>query len=280
MSRLHRVLRITLVILLTAGVVFSHPATPARGETVNGVTLTKTVFPDRIHAGDPVLYTITVSNNSLTTYDIDITDTMLGFSQTGVHLNPGESSAYELPANPMADITNTAGALATAAGGDILIPPFLLTDSASVDVLNPEVSVTKTVSPDTIQIGESVTYIITVTNSGDSWLTVDVTDDILGEIAAGMALDAGTVVTFEIVDSPTADITNTVTVTGTDEIGGVTYASASASVTVAGEDTSPPVIVSGPQVTDITQDSVTVTWETDERSDSTVIYGSGTFNYC
>jgi hypothetical protein len=235
MRRLHRILSFTLAICLTAGLGLAYPGTHAQGATQNGVTFTKSVSPDRIHAGDQVTYTITISNDSPTTYDFDIEDPALGFSQNDVRINTGESRSYNLTANPTEDITNTAGALATAVGGDIFIPPFLLTDNATVDVLNPEVSVTKTVSPDTIMIGESVTYTINVTNSGDSWLTVDVTDDVLGNIASGIALDAGTVLTFEITDSPTADVINTVTVNGTDEIGGVVTASATAMVQVSSE---------------------------------------------
>ena len=200
MRYLQHILSFTLAFCLIAGLALVYSGTHVQGATQNGVTFTKSVSPDRIHAGDQVTYTITISNDSLTTYDFDIQDTTLGFSENDVRINAGESRTYNLTANPTEDIDNTASAMATAVGGDVFIPPFSLTDSATIDVLNPSVAVTKTVSPETVEIGEPVTYIITVTNSGDTWLTVDVTDDILGDIATDMALDAGTVITFEITD--------------------------------------------------------------------------------
>ena len=123
MIGLHRILSCILAICLAAGLGLVYPTTHARSTSQNGVTFTKVVSPDRIHDGDQVTYTLTVNNDSLTTYDFNIQDTALGFSQNET-LDAGESRTYNLISNPTDDFTNTAGALATAVGGDVFIPPY------------------------------------------------------------------------------------------------------------------------------------------------------------
>ncbi len=117
MRGLRLILSLTLVAFLTAGLGVVYPGTHAQGAVLTGISLTKTVLPDRIHAGDQVTYTIMVSNDSGFTVDVDIVDETLGFSQQDVLLDPAESSTFTLGTNPTVDVTNTVAALATVING-------------------------------------------------------------------------------------------------------------------------------------------------------------------
>ena len=75
-------------------------------------------------------------------------------------------------------------------------------------------AVTKTASPAVIHAGDEVTYEITVVNTGVWPLSLNIEDDILGNIATGFALDNGASTTFTLTDTVLEDVTNTVTVTG------------------------------------------------------------------
>jgi len=200
-------------------------------KTVNGGPSAKT------HSGDLVNYTITVTNTGDCDLTIGTGDNVLGTLGTGLVLHPTESYTYTPTASPTADVTNTV----TATGVDALGGPKgtkTATASASVDVLNPAISVTKTVNGGpsaTTHSGDLVNYTITVTNTGDCDLTIGTVDNKLGTLGTGLVLTPGQSKTYTPTANPAVDVTNTVTATGVDALGGpkgTKTASASASVDV------------------------------------------------
>jgi uncharacterized repeat protein (TIGR01451 family) len=123
--------------------------------------------PEYAHEDDTISYTITVKNTGDTPlYDVTVSDDVLGFSWTGV-LDVGEEETftvyYTVP-SPSGDVTNTV----TASGEDIL--HLAVTDTASwtVDVLHPAITIDKSADKDTAYAGETITYTIIVTNTGDT----------------------------------------------------------------------------------------------------------------
>jgi uncharacterized repeat protein (TIGR01451 family) len=122
---------------------------------------------------------------------------------------------------PSGDITNTV----IASGYDIL--GLQVSDSATwtVTVLHPSLDVTKT-GPNYAHEGDTITYTITVINTGDCPLYgVSVTDTVLGDLTGYLpdtTLDVGEVNQFTVnyvVPIPSDDITNIVTASGSDILG-------------------------------------------------------------
>ena len=91
-----------------------------------------------------------------------------------------------------------------------------------------------------------------------------------GELPAGLALDGNT-----IEGTPTETGTSEITVEARDSKG---TAQKSLSIEIVEADTEPPVI-SDVGVTDVTAESLTVVWTTDEPSDSRVQWGDAVGNY-
>lgn len=87
----------------------------------------------------------------------------------------------------------------------------------------PDIDVTKD-GPDYAHVGDTITYMIAVTNSGKTNLTdVSVIDDVLGLIASGLSLAKGETVFFNVTHVVTASdpdpLVNFVNVTGHDKYG-------------------------------------------------------------
>ncbi|MCL7392233.1 MAG: hypothetical protein LZ162_01145 [Thaumarchaeota archaeon] len=178
--------------------------------------------PEYAHEDDTISYTITVKNTGDTPlYDVTVSDDVLGFSWTGV-LDVGEEETftvyYTIP-SPSGDVTNTV----TASGEDIL--HLAVTDTASwtVDVLHPAITIDKSADKDTAYAGETITYTIIVTNTGDTPLyDVSVTDTLLGTIWTGtLGVDESvTITTTYTVHAGDPDpLENTATASGRDVLG-------------------------------------------------------------
>ena len=94
--------------------------------------------------------------------------------------------------------------------------------------INPDIAVNKTADPAIVYLGNSVTYIYTVTNPGDAPLSnVLVSDDKCSSVSFDQGdddgddrLDPSETWIYTCPMSPSADITNTVTVTGTHSMNG------------------------------------------------------------
>jgi uncharacterized repeat protein (TIGR01451 family) len=214
-----------------------------------GISVTKT-GPTYAHEGDTITYTITVTNPSSTTtmYRVSVSDSLLGDLTTSfsASLAPGASNpedfTYPVP-TPSGDITNTV----TVKYKDALNTEKSDTASWTVDVLHPGIHVTKTADKTVAHEGDTITYTITVTNTGDCPLSgASVTDTLLESIWTG-GLDTGASMVFTpgyTVPHPSTVISNTVTASGSDVLGcvkGTVSYSASSTVTV----TAPPPSVGG-----------------------------------
>jgi uncharacterized repeat protein (TIGR01451 family) len=181
--------------------------------------------PAYAHEGDAITYTITVLNPSMDTtmYKVSVVDSVLGtltgsFSASLAPLaSETKTFTYTVPTSS-GDITNTV----TVTYKDNLNQPIINTASWTVDVLHPGISVSKTADRTMAHEGETITYTITVSNTGDCPLhSVSVTDSLLGSIYSN-GLDYGATKTFTVtytVPTPSGDISNTVTASGSDALG-------------------------------------------------------------
>ena len=260
----------------TATVRGSSPAGPVEDFDVETLTLTpasaisldKSAGPitdldgNGPDAGDTVIYSFAVTNTGATTLDaVTIADARIG--QPGMPcgsgpLAPGAVRTCSAPAYVLtqadvdrAGFPNTATATATPPGA---AAPVTATDSATVTVgETPAVTIDKTVSAPTkaagrlataTDAGDTVTYTLTVTNTGNvSLAPVLVTDQKLG--LSGVACDgtgrlapgASATCTFTHpltqadIDAGTVD--NTASVQGTSPSGAVVSDQDSATVTIA-----------------------------------------------
>jgi len=193
-----------------------------------GISLTKTPSATKVETGTDVTYTYVVTNTGDTGLTVDITDDHFGTIASGVPFAAGESHTYTHTATLTADITN----VATATGVDQTGASVSARATATVKVIHPGIALTKTPSSPKIESGTDVTYTYVVTNTGDTPLTVDITDDKLGSIATGVSLPPGASQTFTKTTTLTADTTNTATAVGTDQTGAKVRATASATVKV------------------------------------------------
>jgi uncharacterized repeat protein (TIGR01451 family) len=205
------------------------------------ISITKT-GPTNAHVGDPVVYTLVVTNTgntplaSVTVTDpkCDAAPARSGSDADGL-LSPGESWTYQcthvVVAGDGASILNTA----TAEGTDPLGETVDSTDDHTAVVLHPAISIVKTANPEAVSVSGPVTYTYVVTNTGDTMLlNVTVTDDILGAIGSVGELAVGESVTLTKtveVDASTPP-RNIGTAVGTDILGQTVSATDDAIITV------------------------------------------------
>ncbi|MBI1293940.1 hypothetical protein GC175_03140 [bacterium] len=229
-----------------------------------GIDIAKTVDRPVIVSGDSVTYTVSISNTgNVALVQPNATDPLCplifinGDNGNGI-LDLGEIWRYTCTRALTADVTNTA----VASGVDPL--GATVTDSATigVDVINPAIALDKSVSPVTVRAGGGVTYTLAVSNPGDVPLTnIDLIDDtcaplvFVGGDNANSVLDPAETWTYRCTATPTADVTNTASVTGIDPLGNRLNAADSATVDVINpavslrKDASAPVVLSGTTVT-------------------------------
>ena len=155
------------------------------------ITVTKTADPTS-KVGDAVTYTLTVAN----TGDGDLTrvsvnDSLLGdvSSSFPATLAAGTSSgpitlARTVQAGDPDPLLNTVTATyqdadgATASGSA----------SATTDLVHPAIHIAKSVNPTSGNVGDTVTYTITLTNTGDIGLiNITVNDTLLGDLSGSFA---------------------------------------------------------------------------------------------
>ncbi|WP_338078708.1 DUF7507 domain-containing protein [Amycolatopsis lexingtonensis] len=158
-----------------------QPVTATASATVTvitpALTLAKDAAPAIARVGDPVTFTITVANAG----DTPLTDVAVADDRTPAcakaigALAPQGKQTYTCTAPaPADDFTNTA----TATAKDQLGGPVKVTDDAVVDVIHPAVALAAKAAPAQVREGDTVTWTITATNTGDVPLTgVAVADD-------------------------------------------------------------------------------------------------------
>jgi uncharacterized repeat protein (TIGR01451 family) len=139
--------------------------------------------PSFAHEGDTVGYTFVVTNTGDTTlYDVGISDDIANLEHCDDDtLAPWASTnctaSYVIPADQIDDVINTV----TASGTDSLQQTVTAQDDHTLDVLHPSIHVVKT-GPAKAQVGDTVTYTFTVTNTGDIPLGgLTVSDNVSGD---------------------------------------------------------------------------------------------------
>ena len=212
------------------------------------ILVVKSASQTQAHVGDPVTYTYAVSNpGNVPLQGVVVTDDhcspvvfVFGSGNNNALLDPGEvwtfACFYTVPdAGPGGEdpIHN----VATATGMDAFGETVSNQDDASVDVLHPAISVDKRVNgvdgPVSAHVDDTVTYTFTVTNPGDTPLTVTLTDPRcdsgtlsgpIGDTNGNSTLDTSETWTYTCTHKVTSGdgdpLHNVVTVTGTDPLGG------------------------------------------------------------
>lgn len=163
---------------------------------VPDITIEKTADTEISKVGDTINYTITVKN--LTKEDfapdmkVHVTDPMLGIDMN-FSLPSGDikeiKKAYVVKASDDPDymtklgwteLTNTATLIASPDGFE-KIAEFELEDSVTVDLVHPHINLEKSVDLSMAHVGDTVTYKVKITNTGDVELVnIVVTDSMVG----------------------------------------------------------------------------------------------------
>ena len=159
-----------------------------------GIDVTKSC-PESVPFGEDIEYTITVENTgNEALVGVTVDDTLLG-DITGdfdfdfadpfpVGESPQRSSSYTPQAGDPDPLTNTVTATGTGADSGAEASDEA---SCTTDILNPAIDVEKSCT-ELAHVGDTVTYTITVTNTGDEDLDgVTVMDTVLGDLSASFA---------------------------------------------------------------------------------------------
>lgn len=207
----------------------------ARVEAINpAIAIAKTPDSQTIVSGSTVTFTLTVTNTGdVTLTNVTVADPLAaGCDATIGTLATGAITSYDCSVlNVTADFTNAATVTGTPPAG----PDVSDTDDAAVDVINPAISLAKTPDTQTIQFGSTVTFTITVTNTGDVNLSGVIVGDTLAPACDRTlgVLATGAITSYTCsLANVTADFTNTAVVTGTPPVGSVVTGTDDAQVEV------------------------------------------------
>jgi len=154
----------------------------------SAVFLTKKASVNMARVGDDISYTYTILNVGGEDLDpVTLVDDKLGTiiaTTDGITLAAGTSATFtETYTVQVSDLPGSIVNLATATGYPDEGEPVTDTSTVSVELINPSIQVIKEADPLAVGEGDVVTYIYTISNTGDSILTnVTLTDDKLGEI--------------------------------------------------------------------------------------------------
>jgi len=155
---------------------------------LSDATLTKAVNPDKIVKGEStsVTYTYVATNTAASDLDCGLVDDKLGVIYAPKAFASGASDTSTKTTTLTAGVTNLATLTCTDQAG----VTFTRTATTTVTDIEPKVTLEKSVTPDKVLKGVSttVTYSYKVTNTGDTSLDCDVTDDKLGTIGSTITL--------------------------------------------------------------------------------------------
>lgn len=216
---------------VVSGSVFNEGTDFTNAPRPTGIVVTKTADPTLVHVGDEITYTIDVEN--VGQVDVNLTSVTDAKFNGGANLLaapvilvPGQSLSdlglqivlyMDAPDATMVDNT----ALAT---GTTVFGPVSDDDDAHVDILRPAIDVTKTVVEDNVLDSDDVTYYVTVTNTGETTLTISVIDyvDSLEHkvLDTALVLGPGEHKDYEWDETVSMPVEDTVVAIGVDELGG------------------------------------------------------------
>ncbi|GAA4361157.1 DUF7507 domain-containing protein [Angustibacter luteus] len=195
--------------------------------------ITKTAAPTTVHPGDTVTYTITVTNPTTgsTASNVVVTDPLTPACNRTIGSLTGSTTYTCTGVAGSGGFTNVATATGTNAQGDALTG----TAQAPVTVLNPALTITKTTDQPGYRVGATVTYTITVNNTGNADLAnVAVTDPTTAGCARTIgSLAAGDTTTYTCTaTAPVSGNSNTASVSGQDSLTRTVTATATVPVPV------------------------------------------------
>ena len=194
-------------------------STPSPGMTVVKTAAIVGNTDGITEAGDLVYYTIVVTNTgNVTLFDVEITDVLTDQTGNGLTLTqdaaidgvlrdiaPGVSETYnvtyliEQAAADTGSIINVASASATILDGSTVTPVY--SDPAIVTMTaNPSIEITKTSSENdggdgTMDVGDTIDYTLTITNTGNVTLdTISLTDTLTD--GSGIETDLSSAITL------------------------------------------------------------------------------------
>jgi uncharacterized repeat protein (TIGR01451 family) len=200
-----------------------------------GIALAKDASADQVNAGDNITYTFTVTNKGNTPLSgIALSDNMVdeisppsGDDGNGL-LDMGETWVYTANYTASQDDPDLLVNTANVSGVDALEKIVTASANASVAILRPCIFLHKIGNPSEVRVGDNITYIFKVTNTGNTPLAdISVTDDHLGNISYYMGdnngnglLDIGETWFFRAVYTTCSEdpspLVNTAIATGTD----------------------------------------------------------------
>ena len=207
------------------------------------IDLRMAVSDSRINRGESVIYTYWVENTGDTELsNIRISDSeglsitfASGDTDSDGILDNGETWRYTSTQTPLNDVSNTG----TVIGKDMLNLDVSASDTIDVDVVIPAtLNLQLTADKTKIHSSDKITYTFTVTNSGGKIKDIQVTGTrgnpnyVTGDTNGDGWLDTTETWVYMLDDNPSADVTNTGTVTGKDENGNEISASDSVSIDV------------------------------------------------
>ena len=171
------------------------------------IAVAKVANPTVAKVGDPIDYTITLSNNSSAgTPDLNCTatDSLLGVVFGPAVLPLGDTVIgvqRNVQAGDPDPLVNTVVLDCSVAG----LPNTLTAEaSAEVDLVNPDFEIAKVCEPDPVTVGETITWTIMLENTGDTELEICVDDavaNIVNECRILGPADTDTIVADRLVDA-------------------------------------------------------------------------------
>lgn len=205
-----------------------------------GLEVVKSASASEAVVGETITYTYRITNSgNVTLTAFEAVDSRLGVL-AGLDGELAPNTPRETTVGYVVQESDLPGPIlntVVVTGTDELGQIITQTATASVNLIG--LVVTKSASTTQAMVGETITYTYGITNSGNVMLTaIEAVDDRLGEIVglsdelAPQQSRSATLTYVAEPDDAAAPLTNMVTVTGTDRLGGIVIESASASVTI------------------------------------------------
>jgi uncharacterized repeat protein (TIGR01451 family) len=192
------------------------------------IEVTKTTGVTMAHEGDTIYYVITVSvpDEADVWMNGTVTDEQLGWASSFFNLVPGASQSWTVPYLVTSDSEDPFVNIVEVEAYDHQLHLRTDSDTWTVDILHPEITVTK-IGPEKAVVGQTITYYVNVTNTGDTPLFyVIVFDSLVGVIAIipVLGMDETEPLTYTyVVPAGTGTLVNTVSADGDDVLGRNVY---------------------------------------------------------